>query len=353
MYEKDYTPVFIGVLYLLASLIAYIVNNNYYSSYGQYDLSEENKSILIYIGLFSLAVRIGVVFWVYNIAKKLNRNAIGWTILGFFIPSITLVILGLQKKLNFNFIIKDDFPIKQKVSLMDKAINLNKIGECIEKLNKIIEIDNKNFEAIKLRGELLYDAGNYVKSKIDFEILYQNKIYMSEVFYYYGNFSIIRNIEEAIEYWLKAKELGNQNAQIQIDLHNNYNGVYLLNCTEAYRKVGRTKIALANFFIGKSEYIKGLAIIDKNNEINKKYTRIGAYKNGLIIELEDKIKTFYIAIAYYEIIDIILDKSNSKFEFHTLGNIVFEFHNERLLENSWSNNFYNNFLKLQIECKEL
>jgi len=45
--------------------------------------------------LISLAAWIVIMVWIYTIAKRKGRHALGWLILGFFFSIITLIIVLL------------------------------------------------------------------------------------------------------------------------------------------------------------------------------------------------------------------------------------------------------------------
>jgi uncharacterized BrkB/YihY/UPF0761 family membrane protein len=45
--------------------------------------------------LFTFALWVVIMVWIYNIAKRKGRHAVGWLILGFFFSLITLIVLLL------------------------------------------------------------------------------------------------------------------------------------------------------------------------------------------------------------------------------------------------------------------
>ena len=49
----------------------------------------------IFGGLIGFILWIVIMAWIYNIAKRKGRHALGWLILGFFFSIITLVVLLL------------------------------------------------------------------------------------------------------------------------------------------------------------------------------------------------------------------------------------------------------------------
>ena len=46
-------------------------------------------------GLIGFALWIVIMVWIYNIAKRKGRHAVGWLILGFFFSIITLIVILL------------------------------------------------------------------------------------------------------------------------------------------------------------------------------------------------------------------------------------------------------------------
>ena len=179
-FEKDSTPSVIGVILLIIYLIIYLVTDN-----GKIHVTEEYSQTFVLAVLISFLLRIGIVIWINNIAKQLNRNAIGWTILGFMFPSISLVIIGQLKKLKLNIVIDGRLPIDEQILILsEKAksfFSKERYNECIKVINKIIELDDKNYEALKLRGISYFEKGEYDKAKNDFEILEKNNKFITEV----------------------------------------------------------------------------------------------------------------------------------------------------------------------------
>lgn len=96
-YEIEISPIVAGVLLLILSVALYFYGLT--NKQGPAD-DEKHFRLLENIQLFGgLAIRILVAVWVYKIADSKNRHS-AWTILAFFIPSVTLIIIGFKKKLN-------------------------------------------------------------------------------------------------------------------------------------------------------------------------------------------------------------------------------------------------------------
>ena len=47
-------------------------------------------------GLLGFVIWILILVWIYNIAKRKGRHAVGWLILGFFFSLITLIVIALM-----------------------------------------------------------------------------------------------------------------------------------------------------------------------------------------------------------------------------------------------------------------
>lgn len=46
-------------------------------------------------GLISFVLWVLIMVWIYNIARRKGRHAVGWTILGFFFSIIALIVVLL------------------------------------------------------------------------------------------------------------------------------------------------------------------------------------------------------------------------------------------------------------------
>ena len=93
-YEKDTTPTIIGIFIIMISTVFYFESVSNYS----YD-NEEAQQTRAILSVVSLITRIGITVWVVNIAKSLNRDTTGWGFFAFFLPSISLIIIGQKRKL--------------------------------------------------------------------------------------------------------------------------------------------------------------------------------------------------------------------------------------------------------------
>jgi len=93
-YERDSTPTIIGIAIIVLSVVFYFVSGS--GNNQDYEKVAQTRAIL---SVISLLLRIGVTIWVVDIAKKLNRDTVGWGFLGFFFPSIALIIIGQKRKL--------------------------------------------------------------------------------------------------------------------------------------------------------------------------------------------------------------------------------------------------------------
>jgi len=46
-------------------------------------------------GLLGFVLWVVILVWIYNIAKRKGRHAVGWLILGFFFSLLTLIVIAL------------------------------------------------------------------------------------------------------------------------------------------------------------------------------------------------------------------------------------------------------------------
>lgn len=96
-YVKEKGAAYTGLLLFAASffcpLIFLIIMGENEKSY------QLGKAVF---GIIFLVVRIAVTFWVVNISSRQNRDSGSWGLFAFLFPSITLIFIGVSKKLKFN-----------------------------------------------------------------------------------------------------------------------------------------------------------------------------------------------------------------------------------------------------------
>lgn len=89
-YEKESEAMIVGIVLFIISFIFFVAG-------GVKDLS-----LYIVLAVFSALGRITLTIWCVNIAKRQNRETVGWGIFAFFLPSLALIIIGQLKKLKRN-----------------------------------------------------------------------------------------------------------------------------------------------------------------------------------------------------------------------------------------------------------
>jgi tetratricopeptide (TPR) repeat protein len=322
-YEKETEATTIGIILIVVPLAIKI------SGVLTFDTVESYNEAKLFLSFTTIAIRIAVTVWVVKIASRQNRNSTGWGWFSFFLPSIALIIIGQLRKIRLKIELDESLPLNEQASILlnkaDLLFSDNRYSECIEILNKAIEIDTKNFDCIKLRGLVHYKTTNYQKSKIDFETLVQNEKFPSVAYFYLGNLAIIdKNRDLAVSYWLKADENKNEKAQIKLDQFHTYMGKYLLDNSQVLKKIDNS---LSDIFIcfRDGKYKGGLPQLDQIQKPDSLKTQMNGYNLGLIIELKRTFKTFYLAISYYEIDDIIYQESNKMFELHLFDKNILKF----------------------------
>ena len=85
--NREYDAMFTGVLLIPLTLII-----------SFFEFKEHSFILFVSILAASFILRICCTIWVYNIAKRLNRNTLGWSIFVFFFLTIALIIIGLLNK---------------------------------------------------------------------------------------------------------------------------------------------------------------------------------------------------------------------------------------------------------------
>jgi hypothetical protein len=93
-YDKDIEGTYAGIL-----LGVFTLGVNYWVGSAKFSSEEAFNSTMMFLRIASLIIRIIIVFYVIEIAKRQNRNTTGWGWFAFFMPTISLIIIGLQKKL--------------------------------------------------------------------------------------------------------------------------------------------------------------------------------------------------------------------------------------------------------------
>lgn len=332
-YEKETEATFFGILLIAIPLIVKLTGIITFGTEESYN----NTRALLAIG--SIVLRILVTAWVVRISSSQNRNTTGWGCFAFIFPSIALIVIGQLKKLKLKIELDGSIPPKRQAAILyDKANRLfsdNRFSECIEILNKAIEIENHNFESIKLRGLSQFRMKNFDAAKLDFETLIKNDKFSSFANLYLGNIaSVNKDRELAITYYQKASDLKNESAKIMLDLFQTYTGNYVLENSQIEKKL--TNDLVLNFNDGK--YLGGIDQIDQNETLSNFITDIKCYKNGIKIMLWKKSKEYNICIAYYEIDNILYKEFENLFELHLIDRTILSFSYDQTKD-------YNNGLK--------
>jgi len=177
-YEKEYGATVIGIILSIGTLFL-----NLRAQQGAFTNEEWSLLVISYF-----LIRIPITIWVILIAFRQNRSTIGWGFFAFCLPSWSLTVIGLLRKVRLKIVLDGNMPVNLQTDILyKKACNLfshNRHSECVEVLNKAIEIHNSSFDCIKLRALANYELKNYEKSKLDFDILIKNETHLSGIDYY-------------------------------------------------------------------------------------------------------------------------------------------------------------------------
>lgn len=207
LYERDLRPLITGILMFFVNLIII---------FSGWILIEVN----IILSLLSLVLRILITIWCVNIAQKLNRNETGWGFLAFFLPVLALILIGIKKK----FLYSKDYPT---MASEDKSIENNNIAFRLAKENKYldalffadksIEFNPHNHAAFDTRGYIKYFLKDFKSALEDFNKSIELEDNHAVKYFHRGNvFKEIGKIEDALEDWQIAAEMGLDDAKTAI-----------------------------------------------------------------------------------------------------------------------------------------
>ncbi len=101
-YEKETTATIAGVVFILITLILYSFPiDKYITPTHENNMYDENSftEYKFFFASISIFFRVIITIWVTNIATRQNRSRIFWGICAFVFPSISLIIIGLMKKI--------------------------------------------------------------------------------------------------------------------------------------------------------------------------------------------------------------------------------------------------------------
>lgn len=102
-YQEHEDVAFVGYLLIAFNILLIIFNIIKGNDKDWIKIYNEYRPIFL---MFSSLIKISIVYWVVKIAKRQNRNQLGWGVFAFFIPSICLIILGKLKKIRIKKYVK-------------------------------------------------------------------------------------------------------------------------------------------------------------------------------------------------------------------------------------------------------
>ena len=335
-YQKETEATIVGIILFFTPVIIAA------TGFLKFDNLESYNDAKIWVAISSLTIRIVVTIWVVGIAERQNRSSNNWGWFTFLLPSIALIIIGQLRKLRLKMNIDNSLSIEQQTKiLLVKARNLfsdSRHIECIEVINKILEIDNENYEAFRIRAISFYEMNNLKEAFRDFMQLHSSNEYLEETNFYLGNINFMnKNFEEAIEFWDKAKSLGNEDASTQLSRYWDFRGKYFLTREELSKKLN-IKILIKTdssfkILLG-TKYINGIEEFDNIEKRDKFKEEIFVNKFGIAIQFSSILKKYFVGISFTEIKNIIFEKNSTTliFEFFDNKKLYFEY-NDKLDSN--------------------
>lgn len=319
-YSKEIGATVIGVLLLALPIVLKEIG------FLTFDNTEDFKNTRGVLLIISFIIRILVTLWVIEIAKNQNRNPKLWGWFAFFLPSIALIIIGLLKKLKFKIKVDNSLSKNEKITyLLEKANDLvskKRYADSLEVANYLCTLDSSNLECHKIRGLSNYYLKNFNDAQKDFELLIKSESYLPEVYFYMGNINIQKfNRESAVEFWKKAKALGNQKSDRMLDMYDTYSGKYLLDKSQIQKKLS----SYSDFNFSNIKYIKGIEEVESLEKKSKFNPEMKIYENGIEIQLRKMFKIHHVGIAFYEMDDISYNKVDRELTFKLKDEVTLDF----------------------------
>lgn len=144
-YKKEIEATITGAIFFLAScfLMFFLLLN--------FKNIEANHQFRTYLIIGAVLLRIIVVAWIINIARRQNRNTFGWILFAFLLPSFALIVIGLLKKLNVRFGINEGLSAEENSKILCKRaetfLKKKRYYKSIVFAEKAIELDPANESA--------------------------------------------------------------------------------------------------------------------------------------------------------------------------------------------------------------
>ena len=139
-YTKESEATLIGIILLFIPIILKLFGVFTFESNTSYN---QLTAILLIV---SLGIRILVTIWVVDIANRQNRDSNGWGWFAFFLPSISLIVIGFLNKLPLKINIDSSLSTVENIAILKQKSNKFKsdlrFNEALAVLIKIKELNN-------------------------------------------------------------------------------------------------------------------------------------------------------------------------------------------------------------------
>ena len=185
-YNKEIGATIFGIILIIINILIRFVGEIKLEDINTY---REYRGIIAFVNIL---IRILVIIAVVNIAKRQNRKHLIWGMFAFFFPPITLIIIGLLKKLKAkdkvknNISVEDDYDTDINI-LREKAERLYTKKRYIETLDvceKILNYNDGNIFALKYSVLCYYFLYDFNNAKRIYKILIESGYTSPELDYY-------------------------------------------------------------------------------------------------------------------------------------------------------------------------
>jgi tetratricopeptide (TPR) repeat protein len=340
-YKREVEATIFGLLLLFIPLFI----NEFFRDYKFHSITEINQ-FRVLVSIIGIIVRLGVVYRVGIIANRQNRAVKTWKWFSFFLPSISLIIIGLLRKLKLSIKIDGNLPQKVQLDILNNKAkmlyNEKRYKECIDVINHALKIDSNNLDSMFLIAKSNFELELFDDSKRYFQFLMDNKYKISVVLFYIGNIEVaLNNKTKAIDCWQKSFELGFSLSEKKLNFYHNYTDVFILEKKDVIKKLGQKNEGLIIYY-GSVKYLNGNLQTEKN-----KKAQINIFENGINIEFRNVFNIKNYAIGFYEIKSISVLDENNCFEISLNNGEILTFQYLKYKNTYYENNFERSFLSLK------
>jgi hypothetical protein len=123
--ENIYIREDIGATYVGVLLGILTLGVNYWVGSSEFSSEENYNSTMLFLRIGSLSIRLIVLFYIIDVARRQNKSTTGWGWFAFLLPTLALIIIGLHKKIfieNHSIVNEDLVKYKKQIFLDNNLV---------------------------------------------------------------------------------------------------------------------------------------------------------------------------------------------------------------------------------------